>query len=555
MRLIALLLCLFAGPALAQDDPRVLVQASAPSHHALTIYRDPDREEGDRMDRGRPRGLAMITETRTVTLPAGRSTLAFEGVAEGMVAVTAIVTGLPQGTIERNRNADLLSPAALVNGMLGNRVRIARTRPGTGVIEQEEAIVRTRADGGLVLETSTGFEAVRCSGLPERLVFDRVPANLSIDPVFTVDTFDPTGGTYEIQLTYLAWGFDWEANYVAVLGEGRADGSLDLNLMAWLSLQNDNGQTFPDADLLAVAGTIEVESDFEELADLPYAAPLRLTCYPLGSTARGSPLAPPPPPPPPPMAVSALGDDELIVVTGSRVTTQTFDAANALAVLSEEAMAKEEQLGDLKLYRVPRPVTVAAQSLKQVAFLSQPAVKARFVYRADCDLSDPFDDDFSFVEDAELFETDILLATRNVEDMGLGVALPLGEILAYERTSRGLQLASVLSLEDTAKRQDIELDLGTSAQVLAYCAYLGTREPDDRGRRFTDMRLVASNPNGQPVTFRLIIGRAGDWDVRFPGERPMVKDGLTVVETILPASSQRSFTWQIRPSRVRRKSL
>ena len=109
MRVIALLLCLFAGPALAQDDPRVLVQASAPSHHALTIYRDPDREEGDRMDRGRPRGLAMITETRTVTLPAGRSTLAFEGVAEGMVAVTAIVTGLPQGTIERNRNADLLS--------------------------------------------------------------------------------------------------------------------------------------------------------------------------------------------------------------------------------------------------------------------------------------------------------------------------------------------------------------------------------------------------------------------------------------------------------------
>ncbi len=84
------------------------------------------------MRRTLPRGFAMISETRTVTLPPGRSTLRFEGVAEGMVAVSAIVTGLPGGTIEKNRNADLLSPAALLDGTLGNRVRITRTNPATG---------------------------------------------------------------------------------------------------------------------------------------------------------------------------------------------------------------------------------------------------------------------------------------------------------------------------------------------------------------------------------------------------------------------------------------
>ena len=33
-----------------------------------------------------------------------------------------------------------------------------------------------------MLQTSEGFEAVRCSGLPEKLTFDRVPVGLSAEP-------------------------------------------------------------------------------------------------------------------------------------------------------------------------------------------------------------------------------------------------------------------------------------------------------------------------------------------------------------------------------------
>ena len=133
MRRAALLLSLamVAGqPAGAQS--RTPVEASNPSALAVTVYRDPTRGESEAMDPDWPEGFAMISETRTVTLPRGESTVRFEGVAEGMVAVSAIVTGLPGGTIEKNRNAELLSPAALVNGALGNRVTITRTNPATG---------------------------------------------------------------------------------------------------------------------------------------------------------------------------------------------------------------------------------------------------------------------------------------------------------------------------------------------------------------------------------------------------------------------------------------
>ena len=226
-----------ASPAVAQQRPAI--EASAPTAQAVTIYRDPNRGTGQRMERQNPQGFAMISETRTVTLPPGQSTIRFTGVAEGMVAVSAIVTGLPGGTIEKNRNADLLSPASLVDGTLGNRVRVTRTNPGTGEETTTSAIIRTRADGGLVLQSDTGFEAVRCSGIPERLGFDRVPAGLSSEPVFSIDTADEAGGTYTVTLSYLAWGFDWEANYVAIMREdvprNAPDGDVRFDLTSWQS--------------------------------------------------------------------------------------------------------------------------------------------------------------------------------------------------------------------------------------------------------------------------------------------------------------------------------
>src|SRR5690606_26380895 len=185
-RAVFLTLLLVLTAASGAAEAREAVDASAPDALSVTVYRDPERGPDEAMDRDWPRGFAMVSETRTVTLPPGESTVRFAGVAEGMVAVTAIVTGLPGGTIEMNRNAELLSPAALVDGTLGNRVTITRTNPATGVAESESAIVRTRADGGLVLQTGEGFEAVRCAGLPEKLTFDRIPAGLSAQPVFSI---------------------------------------------------------------------------------------------------------------------------------------------------------------------------------------------------------------------------------------------------------------------------------------------------------------------------------------------------------------------------------
>ncbi|MCR2834541.1 DUF4139 domain-containing protein [Parerythrobacter lacustris] len=527
----------------AAADAREAVDASAPAKVSVTVYRDPNRGEGQTLQREWPQGFAMISEQRTVTLPAGESTIRFEGVAEGMVAVSAIVTGLPGGTIEKNRNADLLSPAALVDGTLGNRVRITRTNPATGVEISESAIVRTRADGGIVLQTGEGFEAVRCSGLPEGLAFDRVPQGLSAQPVFSIDTRDARGGTYTVTLTYLAWGFDWQAHYVARLGEGGAKGKVLFDLMSWLTILNDNGQSFEDAELLAVAGTLNVTSDFETLADAPEGRALQLACYPIGSTAIGSPI---PyyddgygvPLPAAPM-IAGMMMDERIMVTGARMR-QEVNLADSVAMLADE-----EALGDLKLYRIPEAVTVAAKGMKQVAFLDKKRVEGEFVYLAECYTGDWYAD-WGEVEGAE---TSLQLETVNDEKHGLGAALPNGGITIFDPSSFGPLLISEETLRDYAVGQDVEIPLAQSQMVRANCALRAEEEARklERGE-WAAMRIKLTNVNSRTAKVRVLLGYSGEWQYRTGRVKPRLKDGDYVIELDVKPGETRLFDWQIRRS-------
>ncbi|WP_086609156.1 DUF4139 domain-containing protein [Erythrobacter donghaensis] len=539
MRLAAIWLtgaAVLAAPALARE----VVDASAPTDLAVTIYRNPDRDPDEALERDYPQGLAMISETRRVTLPPGESTIRFEGVAEGMIGISAIVTGLPGGTIEKNRNAQLLSPAALVDGTLGNRVTITRMNPATGAQASESAVVRTRADGGLVLQTAQGFEAVQCSGLPETLGFNRVPTGLSAQPVFSVDTRSAQGGTYEVTLTYLAWGFDWQANYVANLTEKGTGEEFELGLLSWLTLVNDNGQSFDNARLQIIAGRLNVDSDYENLADPPVGEGLYLTCYPLGTTTSDLP-GPPPPPPPPPMAYAPApmmeSQDRYIVVTASRVERSLQDAPSAVSVIT----AEEEDLGDLKLFRVPDRVDVSAKGMKQVAFLNKQAVKARYLYQARCNPGDLIEPDLDEPDPAGL-----LLVTNNDDKKGLGIALPQGAMTVYEPTQRGPQVAAQTTLRDYARGQDVELTLGTSAQVFAMC---GNYTRDGRASslsKWAPMRAVLTNANPHPVRVRLQLGWAGEYDIRFPRQKVDVKNGWQTVEVTVPANTTSNFEWKAR---------
>ena len=140
-----------ASPALGQS----VVTSPAPERVGVTVYRDLGRGNA-RPQRQWLNGYALISETRTIAIPAGETELRFEGVASGIIPQSAIVGGPPDGLLERNRDALLLSAGSLVDHALGQRVSLRRTDRATGKVTSEEAVVCTGSDGGVVLQTAAG---------------------------------------------------------------------------------------------------------------------------------------------------------------------------------------------------------------------------------------------------------------------------------------------------------------------------------------------------------------------------------------------------------------
>jgi hypothetical protein len=468
-RILAAFLLLTSTPALAQTT----ITSPAPESTSVTIYRDPDRGDGG-INLNWLNGFALITEQRRVAVPAGESVIRFEGVANGMIAVSAVVTGLPGGVVQKNRDAALLSPAALLDGTLGNRVQLRRTNPATGKVVESEAVIRSGPDNAVVLQTAEGFEGLRCSGLPETLVYDSVPTGLSAKPTLSVTTRSAQAVTADVTLTYLATGFDWAAHYVARV---REDGE-SLDLFGWLTVANSNDISFADSRLLAVAGRVNRESDYDALVEEAPSPVLNLRCWPMDTTSTAdirmfeeAMAGNLPAPPPAPMMAKMMDSAAEVVVTAQR-------------------RAVQEDLGDLKLYRVPMRVDVNANGQKQVALLEKRAVPFVHLYGATIWPEN--------VTDAAPLQ--MLIRMENKEKQGLGLPLPSGGLALFEQVSGQDMLVGEDDLRDHAIGEEVEATVGQSPQLhyrLECVAYDGGPKASYR------LTLTNANNSPAPVEIRL----------------------------------------------------
>ncbi len=536
------LLLAFALPSPARAQPHVVISREV-ADVAVTVYRDPYRTGA--MQANWPGGYALITETRTISVPQGDSQIRFENVAEGLLPETAIVTGLPGDVRERNRDARLISPAGLVDAYLKRRLLLRRTDPATGKVREQTAIVQAGPDGGVILQTADGVEALRCSGLPERIVYDGVPDTLTAQPTLSILTRAGRATTATIQLTYMAQGFDWSANYV---GQMAPDGGR-IGLFAWLTVANGGQQSIRDARLQVVAGKPNKREN--NPPPPPPSAWLDLQCWPADVTSNHPKQAftPLPLPAGPDLAAfnavgaNAPGSFETrkqrrarrkaerearrfaddggadVVVTASAVRPSLLrrerlqfaampappppppvpappppapvvEMASPVAVAGG-AQAKVEALGDLKLYRVPMRVTVAAQAQKQVAMLVQPNAAFERVYVLDLTGSGPP----TRVVQSAPFE----LRSRNVVMSGLGVPLPAGMVALFARGARRDLYAGEAPIDDLAVGERVALRFGDSPDV----SWTRTRIADAGGRE--QWRVDVSNARDVPVRMEVTL--------------------------------------------------
>ena len=525
--LLAALPALLSGRAALAAD----VEASAPQTLSVTLYRAPSRASGS-LQLNNLQGFALVTEVRTVRLPAGTSRLRFEGVVDGIDPATAIVTGLPDGVIEKNRDADVLSPESLVRSALGQAVTLTRTDWRTGHVTRVAATIRSADAQGVVFDTAEGAEALHCSGLAETFSFARLPAGLSSTPTLSVLTKAPRPVTARVTLSYLARGFDWSANYVADIGSGGAA----LNLTGWITLANANSVGLPNASTQIVAGRLNRSAGEDAF---PGRAPRVIArCWPQGTTSDISPpthLA---------MAHPYLGPmaDEIVVTASRQLAKPAPPAMMALNVPAPPPPPPPEDLGDLKLYRLPEHISIAANQMKQVRLLEAGSVPFTRVAVAD----------IGAVGTRDLPARMVLRAT-NDEAHKLGVPLPAGGVAVMDRDG----LVGEARMRDLASGEVVEINLGPAVgvlvrqQKLAYVAG-APDEPDltpelreglAAGKATEEVAITNDRP--APIAFELRLQVFGALHVLNADQPMALKDGRPIFRLTLPANGSAVVRYEV----------
>ncbi len=409
------------------------ISAEPPSDLIVTVYRAPYRDTGSiRLDA--LQGFALVSETRTVRLPAGLSRVRFEGVADGIESASAIITGFPGGVIEKNRDAKLLSPGALLAATVGRPVQLLRTIRKTGKTERLSGTILSDAGAGVVFQSAQGIEALRCSGLPETFSFEPV-SGLSAKPTLSVEVRSPVAVTAQIILSYLARGFDWAADYTATLAP---DGN-SMDLGAWVTLANSNGVGFPLAHTQVVAGRVNRESG--QVEPIEFGGPVFAMCWPRGTTSE-----------PPMMLLMDEARSRMFKI--SMINAPVPMAASREMAAAGARKVEQEQLGDLKLYRVPDRTTVASRQSKQVRLIDRASIPVNTVYAA---------------EVGEVSAASVparrLLRTKNTTANHLGLPLPSGSIALFGSHQGESLLEHQSDMRDIAVGEEVEIEAGLTADV------------------------------------------------------------------------------------------
>jgi len=499
-----------ALPAVAQEAavPRAEAVSEKPENVSVVVYRDRPVDTTELLRRSRQswsrldqEGLALIVEKRVVDVPAGYGVIRFKGLATGIVPHSATVEGLPAELLEQNADYDLISPKNLLERAIGETVTVVRTNASNGEVVEQSGVLRAGTNGAVV-EIDGRFEALDCSGLTERLVFESVPEGLGATPTLSIKTRAEQAGRYEITLAYLATGLQWSADYVARVSTDEST----INLEGWITLANFGGTSFADAPVVVVAGDLARDADTRPIQLRTRYA--NTTCWPQQRSHEGwvesgyndfagaPPPPAPPPPPPAPAMMRAVAEE--IVVTGSRV------------------QAKQEDLGDYKAYVLPHLTTVAARQTKQVLFLAQDNIAVERV------LVVPFN---PLDEDDQPNPGMIELRAKNEEATGLGLPVPQGSVAFYISTvDQPTAYAGADTLSDTPIGLPVRLEFQESQLVTSKVVQTEDKKRGRgaRARQVDAYRVTLTNSSGATADIEMPVA---SWETSQPSFR-IEREGL-----------------------------
>jgi hypothetical protein len=384
---------------------------------------------------------ALVADVRRIEIAKGRQRLELKDVSSAIRPETVTLTGDGLSIVEQNFDYDLLTPQKMMEKAVGQQVQIVRTNPGNGQETTETATVLS-ANEGVILKIGDRIEVLRDDGVPTRVIFGGVPITLRARPTLSVTVDSDHAGPRLVNLSYLTTGLSWKSDYVALFDE--TAGKLDLQ--GWITLTNQSGTPFENAQTDLVAGDV---------------------------------------------AADANGDDD---TQPTPIFRRNTPIAGVVQSGAERQTGPGEAVGDLYIYHLPERTTIAENQTKQVSFLNADGVAARKIYGWTSSAFQGTDDPS---------HAEVLIDFTNASSGGLGAGLPAGTIRVYERDAKGApKFVGENQIGHTPQGSELQVKIGDAFDVTVKPTIVSSQVVDNRHWRYS-MSYLVRNARSAPVTLEL----------------------------------------------------
>ncbi len=474
-----------AGPTLAQDrSTSITIYSSAqPGAISPEMYRP---SSGMNMGRFNAPGYAMVREVRPITLDAPRATVRFTDVAALIDPTTVTFASLTHPetrVLDQSFQFDLVNNQALLEKFVDREITVVV--PVGDTISEITGTLLSAAGGTLVLQNAAGLQTIN-SYL--RLKFPSLPEGFVTRPTLVWDLEAPAAGEQTARVAYQTEGITWWADYNLTLSEDAANpnkGTLDVG--AWVSILNQSGGTYKDAQLKLVAGDVNRAPRPQQFGGM----------YP---AAEG-------------MAMRSMAD------TGFQ----------------------EKSFFEYHLYTLGRPATIPDNSTKQIELFDTargvPCEKI-LVYDG---AGETWMSDGEVIQDGSYGtqtkkDVDVYIKFVNSKDTGLGIPLPAGRIRVSKLDADdgpgggSLEFIGEDTIRHTPKDETVLIRMGKSFDVVGE-----RRQVDfdvDSGRKTVTETIEVKVRNRKETAVDVVVQermfRGLGWTITRSSQEPMKIDSRRV---------------------------
>jgi hypothetical protein len=332
---------------------------------------------------------------------------------------------------------------------------------------QRYAMAQHNAGGGS--EPIIEMEGKLRFGLPGRPVFPSLGDDTVLKPTLTwqveADAEKPV--RLAAELAYVSGGMSWSADYNAVAPETGDT----LELVGWVTMDNQSGKTFENASVKLMAGDVSKLQDGNSQ-------------FFGGAMSRSFALSPP--------------------SAAPQVTEKTFD--------------------EYHLYTLQRPCTLRDRETKQVEFIRAAGVKAQKVYVYDGAILDwnrwrGYDSDHrrrsSEFGAQSHTKVAVMREFRNDAANKLGMPLPKGRIRFYVRDGEQLEFTGENQIDHTPKDEWVKVYTGEAFDLAAERRRANFKCDNNANWADETFVIVLRNHKTEPVEIRVAehLYRWTNWEV------------------------------------------